>query len=375
MNREEVVRDAERFELPTYKRVDIVAERGEGCWIHDAGGRKYLDLYGGHAVTLLGHSPTRLADAIAEQAHTMFFYSNVVHCPSRVRAAKLLAELSPFDDAKVFFCNSGAEANETALKMARKVTGRQRVLVYDKGFHGRTLGALAASDLGPRAAQSDALLPPEQAYHLGTWGELPDASFAAVLVEPIQSMGGMRTINFAAELRARCDETGTLLIHDEVQTAPARTGDWFFSEVKPDLITTAKGIASGFPAGVVIASGAVAGSVEIGDQGTTFGGGPMAATAIETNLTILREMDAPARALAIEAQVRQALPDAEVRGRGSLLGIVGPGPEAVARLREEFGVLVGGCPGDKRVLRLMPPLIITDDELAIGLDAIRSVLA
>lgn len=368
MTRDEVIALAERYELPTYKRADVVAARGEGSHVVDLDGRRYLDLYGGHAVTLLGHSPARLVDAIASQARDLLFYSNVVHCPARARAAEALARLSPFDGAQVFFGNSGAEANETALKIARKATGRTRVMSYRGGFHGRTLGVLAASDLAPREAQAVPVVR-DGAFAVADWGALPDESFAAVIVEPIQSMGGVRVLDFAEKLRARCDETGTLLVFDQVQTAPARTGRWFFDDVVPDLITTAKGVAGGFPAGVVIASGEIARTVEPGDQGTTFGGGPLAAAAIGTTLAMLEEIDGPARARAIEAQVRERFPDA--RGRGALLGLRAPG--AVARLREEHGVLVGGCPGDAAIIRLMPPLTITEEELASGLDAIAAL--
>lgn len=383
MNREQIVALAERYELPTYRRLDLVAARGEGSWIFDEDGRKYLDLYGGHAVTLLGHAPEPIVDAITKQARDLLFYSNLVHCPARARAAQRLVTLSPFDDARAYFCNSGAEANETALKIARQSTGRRRVLAFDGGFHGRTLGALAASTVAPREAQADPIIPPGDAYVFGTFGEVPDTlddSFAAVIVEPIQSMGGMHTMTreFGEALRRRCDEVGALLIFDEVQTAPARTGAWFFGdlwELRPDLITTAKGIASGFPAGAVLVSGPVAESVRYGDQGTTFGGGPLAAAAIDATLATLEQIDGPARAQAIEARVRAALPDIEMLGRGALLGIVGPGKEAVTELREKHGVLVGGCPGDPRVLRVIPPLTVSDDELDLGLAAIREVLA
>jgi len=383
VNREEVIALADRYELPTYRRIDLVAARGEGSWIFDEDGRKYLDLYGGHAVTLLGHSPKRIVDAIAGQARDLLFYSNLVHCPARARAAQRLVTISPFEDARAFFCNSGAEANETALKIARQATGRKRVIAFEGGFHGRTLGALAASSVAPREAQADPIIPPGSAYVFEEFGELPaalDDSIAAVLVEPIQSMGGMSmmTREFGEALRRRCDEVGALLIFDEVQTAPARTGAWFFGDpwgLKPDLITTAKGLASGFPAGAVIVDGNVAASVSYGDQGTTFGGGPVAAAAIETTLAILDEIDGPARARAIESHVREALPGVEVVGRGALLGIVGPGKQAVGILRESHGVLVGGCPGNPRVIRLMPPLTVSDAELDIGLSAIREVLA
>jgi len=383
VTREEVISRSNRYELPTYRRLDLVAARGEGSWIFDEDGRKYLDLYGGHAVTLLGHSPQPIVDAITRQAGDLLFYSNLVHCPARARAAERLVTLSPFDNARAFFCNSGAEANETALKIARQATGRRRVVVFEGGFHGRTLGALAASSVAPREAQADPIIAPGDAYIFEKYGEVPaslDDSIAAVLVEPIQSMGGMRmmTREFGEGLRRRCDEVGALLIFDEVQTAPARTGAWFFGDpwsLRPDLITSAKGIASGFPAGVVLVDGKIAQTVSYGDQGTTFGGGPLAAAAIDATLATLQEIDGPARARAIESHVREGLPGAEVLGRGALLGIVGPGKQAVADLREQHGVLVGGCPGNPRVFRLMPPVTITDAELDLGLAAIREVLA
>ncbi|MHC4955931.1 MAG: aspartate aminotransferase family protein [Planctomycetota bacterium] len=383
MKREEVIALADRYELPTYRRIDLVAERGEGSWIFDVDGRRFLDLYGGHAVTLLGHSPPQLVDAIAEQAKKLQFYSNLVYCEARARAAERLVRLSPYDDGRAFFCNSGAEANETALKIARNATGRKRVVVFEGSFHGRTLGALAASTVAPRKAQADPVIPPGDAYVFAPHGNVPDAldeSVAAVLVEPIQSMGGMQvmTQEFGEALRRRCDEVGALLIFDEVQTAPARTGAWFYGDswgLVPDIISTAKGIAGGFPAGVVLVSGSVADSVFFGDQGTTFGGGPLAATAIDTTLAMLEEIDAPARARAIEAMVREGLAGREVLGRGALLGVYVPDKTVVPSLREHHGVLVGGCPGNPSILRLMPPLTITDDELETGLSALREVLA
>jgi len=380
VNRDEVIALADQYELPTYRRLGIVAVRGEGSWLHDIDGREYLDLYGGHAVTLLGHCPPAIVDAITHQAKELLFYSNLVHLPARASAAERLVRLSPFANGRAFFCNSGAEANETALKIARKATGRTRVMAFEGGFHGRTLGALAASTVAPREAQADPVIPAGSAYSIEPWGTLPGEGVGAVIVEPIQSMGGMRmmTREIAEALRTRCDEIGALLIFDEVQTAPARTGSWFFGDaydMRPDIITTAKGVAAGFPAGVVLMSGAVAETVEYGDQGTTFGGGPLAATAIDTTLEVLEDMDAPAAARAIELAVRDALPGTEILGRGALLGVVGPGKQVVATLREEHGVLVGGCPGDPRVLRLMPPLNITPAELDFGLAAIREEIA
>jgi len=373
VTRDEVIEAAARYEMPAYARIDLVAERGAGTRIQDVDGTDYLDLYGGHAVALLGLSPTRVVEAIAEQARDLVFYSNVVHSPARARAAERLCRLAPWDDARVFFVNSGAEANETALKIARKATGRKKIVSFEGGFHGRSLGALAACGLGSYRAQADGIV---QHYTIAPWGDLDaiDDETAAVLVEPIQSMGGMRVLPDAAALRSRCNDAGALLIFDEVQTAPARTGYWFAGErwdVRPDLITTAKGIAAGFPAGVVLGPERIARTMQPGDQGTTFGGGPMACAAIDATLAQLEELDAPSRAREIEARVRAGLA-AEVLGHGALLGVRVPGPEAVAALRERR-VLVGGCPGDKTVIRLFPPLTIADEDLDLGLAAIAEV--
>jgi acetylornithine aminotransferase/acetylornithine/N-succinyldiaminopimelate aminotransferase len=379
VNREEIVAAEDRLEIPSYKRIDVVAVRGEGSWVFDADGTRYLDLYGGHAVALLGHAPPRIADAIAIQARDLLFYSNVVHVPARARAAERLARLAPWDDARSFFVNSGAEANETALKMARQATGRRKVVAFHGGFHGRTLGALATCGLASYRAPTEGLVTGTVFAEFNGDLAAVDAECAAVIVEPIQSMGGVQTLtpDFARALRAKCSEVGALLIFDEVQTAPARTGTWFAGEhwdVAPDLITTAKGVAAGFPAGVVLARGDVAATVKPGDQGTTFGGGPLACAAIDATLAELEEIDAPTRARAIEQRVREALPGIEVRGLGALLGVLGPGPELVGRMREKHGVLVGGCPGDPSVVRLLPPLTVTDEELDQGLAALGSEL-
>ncbi len=380
MNRDEIVEAEARLEVESYRRIDLVAAGGEGSYVWDVDGTRYLDLYGGHAVALLGHSPPRVADALARQARELLFYSNVVHLPVRARAAQRLTRLAPWPDGRVFFVNSGAEANETALKIARQATGRRRTVAFAGGFHGRTLGALAACGFEGYRAPTDGLV--DGVSFLEFNGDVSpiDESCAGVIVEPIQSMGGVRTMTaeFARALRDRCDETGALLIFDEVQTAPARTGHWFAGErwdIAPDVITTAKGVAAGFPAGVVLLRGRLAETVRPGDQGTTFGGGPLACAAIEATLEELEEIEAPARARRIEARVREALSDRhEVLGHGALLGVRGAAPDTLRRLREEHRVLVGGCPGDAGVLRLLPPLTLTDEELDDGLAALGEVL-
>jgi acetylornithine aminotransferase/acetylornithine/N-succinyldiaminopimelate aminotransferase len=382
VRREEIVATGGRYEIPSYARIDVVVIRGEGSFVYDVDGTRYLDLYGGHAVAILGHAPARVADAIAMQARDLLFYSNVVHLPVRARAAERLCRIAPWPDAKAFFCNSGTEANETALKIARRATGRSRVVAFRGGFHGRTVGALAASGL-PEYREQASLFPEGLYRFLDLNAEdlsQIDDSVAAVIVEPIQSMGGVRSLTrpFAHALRRRCDEVGAMLVFDEVQTAPARTGHWFAGGlwgIEPHMITTAKGIAAGVPAGVLLAQGSVALTVKIGDQGNTFGGGPLACVAIEATLTALEEMEAPARARAIEERVRRRLRGREVLGHGALLGIRAPAKETVRRLREEKRVLAATCPGDGTVVRLLPPLTISDAELDEGIAAIEAVLA
>jgi acetylornithine/succinyldiaminopimelate/putrescine aminotransferase len=255
------------------------------------------------------------------------------------------------------------------------------VVAFRGSFHGRTLGALAASGLPEYREQAS--LFPEGLYRfleLNTEDlSAIDDTVAAVIVEPIQSMGGVRSLTrqFAHALRRRCDEVGAMLVFDEVQTAPARTGHWFAGGlfgIEPHMITTAKGIAAGVPVGVVLAQGSVAGTVKTGDQGTTFGGGPIACAAIEATLMALEEMDAPARAKAIEERVRRRLRGREVLGHGALLGIRGPAKEVVKRLRDEKRVLAATCPGDGTVVRILPPLTISDAELDEGMAAIEAVL-
>jgi len=306
-----------------------------------------------------------------------------VHLPARARAASRLAGLAPWPEARVFFVNSGAEANETALKIARKATGRDGLVAFRGGFHGRTLGALAVCGMEAYRGFAKAFVEPSGLIRLGEFNgevaDLIDEDRAAVLVEPIQSMGGMRAMTpaFARALRERCEKTGALLIFDEVQTAPARTGAWFAGEhwgITPDLISTAKGLAGGFPAGAVLAREEVARTVAPGDQGTTFGGGPLACAAIDAALRELERIDGPARARSIESRVRDGLEGIEVSGRGALLGVRVPGPEVVARLRNEHRVLVGGCPGDTGIVRLFPPLTIEPEELDCGLTALRKVV-
>ncbi len=293
MTTAETIQTEDAFQIPTYKKLPVALVRGEGAYVWDADGRRYVDFYGGHCVVPVGHCAPRVVQAIQAQAAQLMFYSNVVYSPVRAEAAALLARMAPEGMRHVFFCNSGTEANETALKMARTFTGKTHVVAMNAGFHGRTLGSLLATHGSYRAPYS-AVLPETTFVPFGDADALEEVlatrdDVAAVILEPIQSMAGLYTAeaSYFERLRAACDAAGALLIFDEVQTGVGRTGTFSISEslgVPPDLITLAKSLASGVPVGAVLASDAVAGHVKVGDQGTTFGGGMLAMAALTATL-------------------------------------------------------------------------------------------
>ena len=386
----EIIAAEDRWQLATYAKLPLALVKGQGSFVWDSDGVRYLDMYGGHCVALAGHGHPRLVQAIAEQAGTLLFYSNVCYSDVRARAAEAVANLAPEGLRKVFFCNSGTEANETALKIARKHTGKRRVVSMLEGFHGRTVGSLAATGM---AKYRDPAYPlPADAHSYVPYGDLDAlvAAFAggdvaAVLLEPIPSMGGIRVAPDAwfAGLRELCDDHGALLVFDEVQTGFGRTGTNFFGEqvgVTPDLITGAKGAAGGVPAGVVFVAERIAAGIGPGEQGTTFGGGPLACAALEAIAQIITDEELPARARSVGARITaaaEALPGVEsVAGRGLLLGLNldRPAKGVVAALRAR-GVLTGGCEGLPNQLRLLPPLTLSDDEADAFVAALADVLA
>jgi acetylornithine aminotransferase/acetylornithine/N-succinyldiaminopimelate aminotransferase len=377
------------FQLPTYAKLPLAFVRGQGSYVWDADGTRWLDLYGGHCVALAGHCHPRLVAAVQEQAGRLLFYSNVAYSDVRALAAERVANLAPRGLRRVFFCNSGTEANETALKIARKHTGRRKVVSMNEGFHGRTLGSLGATGM-PGFVDPSYPVPTAEHVHVpygdvAALTEVMDDDVAAVLVEPIPSMGGIRVADeiWFAALRAQCDLNGALLVFDEVQTGFGRTGTHFFGEqvgITPDLITGAKGVAGGFPAGVVFVREDIAATVKTGEQGTTFGGGPLASAAMATVASILVDEDLPGNAATVGAALTDRLLAMKgvvsVGGAGLLLGVNldRPAKPVVAALREH-GVLTGSCPGDANQLRLLPPLTLSLDECEPFLLALESVLS
>src|SRR5207302_1265925 len=263
----------ERFQLATYKKMPIIAERGERVWIYASNGDRYLDLYGGHAVAGTGHCHPHVVKAIREQTEKLLFYSNLVYSEARARAAEKSVSIAPDSLTKAFFCNSGTEANENAMRIARMATGRENVITFSGGFHGRTADAISATFLGKYREIGKPNVPGHLQAEFGDLDSvraLANESVAAIMLEPIQSMAGVRMSDplFYRELRQLCDERGIVLIYDEVQTGVGRTGEWFFAGSPagdgaiPDIITLAKALGSGIPVGACLVTGKLASQIK-----------------------------------------------------------------------------------------------------------------
>jgi acetylornithine/succinyldiaminopimelate/putrescine aminotransferase len=375
-----------RAELPTYTRWGIEVARGEGSWVWDSTGRRYLDLYGGHAVASTGHSHPKLAEAIARQAKELLFYSNVVALAVRTRAAEAVAAKAPAPLSSVFFVNSGTEANENAMRLARRATGRTDIVTFTGAFHGRTADAISAAGLEKYRQLGEPNVPGHRIVPFGDLASLEgalDGRVAAVLLEPIQSLAGViePPAEYFRGLRALCDKAGAKLIYDEVQTGFGRTGSFYYAGlhgVVPDLVTLAKGIASGVPAGAVIVSEAIAAGVKPEEYGTTFGGGPLACAAIEATAAVIEQERLLDRVKDGEARLRAGLARfpavREVRGRGYLLGLVLDRPaKPVREALLAQGILVGGSDLPD-TLRLLPPLVLGAPEIDLFLETLEKLL-
>jgi acetylornithine aminotransferase/acetylornithine/N-succinyldiaminopimelate aminotransferase len=353
--------------LPTYARQDVTFVAGDGSWLVDETGRRYLDLFAGIAVVGLGHRhPAPLAAAHA-QLERLWHVSNLYFTEPMQELSSKLSDR--FGGARAFFCNSGAEANEAALKWARKATGRTEIVALDGSFHGRTFGALSVTGQPAKRAAFEPLVPGARfgLEHVG-----PDT--AAILLEPVQGEGGVRPLSpaFLAEARALADEHGALLVFDEVQTGVGRSGSFFAWQelgVKPDAVTLAKGLANGLPIGALLVSDDAPTGFEPGDHASTFGGNPVPCAAACAVLdTIDDELLAHVKALS--ERFRSAF---DARGLGLLLAFDTTRPAAeVIDAAFERGVVIGSAGAN--TIRLTPPLTLSLDEADQGIATIQEVL-
>jgi len=378
--------------MPTYNRADLAFERGEGAWLWTGDGRRFLDFGAGIATSSLGHHHPGLIAAIAEQAARVMHVSNLYRVPQAERLAQRLTDAS-FADS-VFFCNSGAEANEGMVKMMRRTMSdsgraeRYRVICFDGAFHGRTLAMLAATGNAKYLKGFGPVVEGFDHVPFNNMNAVRDAigpETAGILVEPVQGEGGVRPahLQFLRDLRATCDEYGIILGMDEVQCGMGRTGKLFAHEwagIAPDVMSTAKGIAGGFPMGAILAREFVAKHLVAGTHGTTFGGNPLACAAANAVLDVLlapgflTTVDRHARFLWNELQaVVREYPEvfADVRGAGLMLGLrcVVPQGEVSAAMQAE-GLLVVNA--GENVVRLVPPLVITDSDCETAIAMIRN---
>ncbi len=383
----------------TYARLPVEFDRGEGVWLWDTAGRRYLDAVAGIAVCGLGHAHPAVTEALADQASRLVHTSNLYQIPLQEKAGELLTARAGME--RVFFCNSGAEANEALIKLAR-LHGHQRgikapvIVVMDNSFHGRTLATLSAT--GNRRVQAG-FEPLVSGFLRVPFDDLPaleslargDNDVVAVLLEPIQGEGGVNVPGegYLRGVRRVCDDAGWLMLMDEVQTGIGRTGHWFAHQHEgavPDAMSLAKALGNGFPVGACLARGTAASLMGPGSHGTTFGGSPLASRVVSAVLETVDELGLVERAHGLGGRLRERLSSAlaglsgvvEIRGRGLMVGIELDRPcgELVARGLED-GLLINVTA--QRVIRLLPPLVMSDDEadrLADGVsDLVRGFLS
>jgi acetylornithine/succinyldiaminopimelate/putrescine aminotransferase len=363
----------------------LVAVAGHGSWIVDEQGNEWLDAYGGHAVASTGHCHPHVVKAIQEQAARLIFYSTAVPHRLREELAERIAEKCPGDLSRVFFCNSGAEANENALGLARKATGRQKIVSIEGGWHGRTVACLAVTDGAKyEAGAKRAGIPLSMKVpfnDVAALEQLVDETVAGVIVEPVQGMSGARDCapEFLQTARRACDRAGAMLIFDEIQCGAGRAGAFTAAEVfgvTPDVLTLAKGLASGVPIGAMIATSAATSGLRVGDLGSTFGGGPVACAAGIATLEVFDRELVFENVRSVSTQIQDwARGRFPVQGLGLLLGIRCPGPAAGVQKALFAHRVLTGTASDPAILRLLPPLTFSPDEARLLLTRLDEVLA
>lgn len=382
-----MIKKAKQYLADTYTRFPIVITKGEGCWLWDLNGRRYLDFLSGIAVCGLGHAHPTIVEALTAQAKKLFHVSNLFYMEPQIKAAEMLIEHS-FGD-KVFFCNSGAEANEAAIKLARRYSwkkygeGRSTIIAMENSFHGRTMATLSATGQ-PKFQIGFAPLHPGFVHvpfnDFDALEKKIDEKTCAVMIELIQSEGGVNVANveYVKKIREVTKKKDVLLMLDEVQTGMGRTGTFFAYEqygIEPDVMSLAKALGNGFPVGAVIAKDTVMSAFEPGTHASTFGGNPLAASAVIATINTLLEEDVIKNCAEIGKYLRQGLMTlkqkfpfvTDIRGMGLLWGVelAVNGDEIVQEFLKE-GVILNCTKG--KILRLIPPLIVKKEEIDIFLE-------
>ena len=386
MNFTEIEKLEEHFQLATYAKMNIAAERGVGAWIWTSEGEKYLDLYGGHAVCATGHCHPHVVASLKNQSEKLLFYSNLVYSDVRAQAAEKLVSVAPESLTKAFLCNSGTEANENAMRMARMATGREKIVTFSGGFHGRTADSISATFLGKYRKLGKPNVPHHVCAEFGNLESvrsLADETVAAIMLEPIQSMAGVREAapEFFVRLREICDEFGICLIFDEVQTGIGRTGNWFFGGsdlaggITPDIITMAKSLGSGVPVGACLVDEKFSAKIKTNDLGTTFGGGMLAMAAVLATLEAIEQDGMIENVKAIENYLRERLKKISnvvcLRGKGCLLGIEFDEPCTPIHAQLLANKIITGTSSNPNVLRLLPPLCVRKEEIDLLIEVLK----
>jgi acetylornithine aminotransferase len=380
-NKQEINQKSIGALFDVYSLWDIEPKRAKGCWVCDENNTKYLDLYGGHAVISIGHTHPHYAQMLKEQIDNIVFYSNSVQNKLQVELSEKLGKLSGYPDYSLFLCNSGAEANENALKLASFHTGKKRVLAFNESFHGRTSGAVAISD-------NPSIQAPFNTGHEVTFLPLNDIvaveealkedDYAAVIIEPIQGVAGIYSaeVEFLEQLQVLCHKHNVVFILDEVQSGYGRTGKFFahqYANVQPDIIAMAKGMGNGFPIGGILISPKF--EAKKGMLGTTFGGNHLACAAAIAVLDVIKDEHLIENAAKVGAYLKEQLKDCkgikEVRGEGLMIGIELEAQYVDLRnkLLFENHIFTGGAKNN--VMRLLPPLSVSKEEIDIFIEAYK----
>ena len=370
---------------PVFAQYPVEVVDAEGVWLHTRDGRQILDLYGGHAVAALGYKHAGWTRALTEQALACSFQSNAVPMEVRVRAASKLARFAGGHFDSIFFVNSGAEANENALRMAFKMTRRQNIVAIEGAFHGRTAAAGAVTWGADKKWYEFPRTPFEVRFiprgDLASIATCMDHETAAVIVEPVQGVGGAFDMGseFLQALRTRCDQLGALLIFDEVQIGVGRSGHPFAADlygVRPDMITTAKALGNGFPCGALLMTPAVTQAIKLEGMGTTFGGGPMACAAIEAVIDAIESEDLLTNVRRVSGLLRETCtlgPVTGHQGAGFLHGLRVNKPAKEIQTALLARNILTGTSADPHIVRLLPPYILQDAHVDLLRDALRDL--